>query len=536
MTHRNVNVATVASLRDALEHGAVLRVRGHEIRELRNRITVLERPRERCLFLPHRRNNVFASLAETLWVLAGRNDVDWLRAYLPRAADFSDDGLTWRAGYGPRLRNWNGVDQLYETRKLLLGERLTRRAVVVLYDPDRDFVDSKDIPCNNWLHWLIREDRLHLNVAVRSNDIMWGFSGINTFEWSVLHDLMAHWLGADVGEASYLASSFHLYERHYRRAERIVAGFSGLTCYDFGVEPLAFQSEWCDFDEMLRAWFAAEAVIRTRALTAGPTFNDPWLDVSLRLMKIYHGARQGWSAERLGEELAGLPEVDLTAAAYEYLGWKEPTLLRGIQQPRIAAFFRSYLGDGGRTAAGPTAAALKSLIKAIHASKDAAYGDSWKRRGELTSILCNIARKVDRLRVYSVKGTLVDDESPLNTAIDLLVYVLKYRLFLLESAPSDAAAALPPAAPRPFSDHVQNFEVLVDRMTFGEGGEAFNDQVEELAQTLEEVHAAVQSRSGVSERLDLVSRLTGASEALVARCAAEAPGMVQKLAEGLVHR
>src|SRR5215211_6568696 len=122
----------------------------------------------------------------------------------------SAEVLRWRAAYGPRLRNWNGVDQLAETRRLLLEDVSTRRAAMSLYDPDRDFVQSSDIPCTNWLHWLVRDERLHLTVGMRSNDVIWGFSGVNSFEWSVLQDMMAFWIGAEVGDATFLASSFHL--------------------------------------------------------------------------------------------------------------------------------------------------------------------------------------------------------------------------------------------------------------------------------------------------------------------------------------
>ena len=79
--------------------------------------------------------------------------------------EFSDNGRTWHGAYGPRLRNWNGVDQIDETRRLLLEETATRRAVMSLYDPSRDFVKSKDVPCNNWLNWLVRDGKLHLTVG-----------------------------------------------------------------------------------------------------------------------------------------------------------------------------------------------------------------------------------------------------------------------------------------------------------------------------------------------------------------------------------
>src|SRR2546423_1477921 len=99
--HRNISFATADSFNAVLRDGVAITVRGLETKELRNRITAIARPLERCLFLPGRGNNVFAQIAETFWVISGRNDLPWLTRYLPKAPDFSDDeGMTWRGAYG----------------------------------------------------------------------------------------------------------------------------------------------------------------------------------------------------------------------------------------------------------------------------------------------------------------------------------------------------------------------------------------------------------------------------------------------------
>ena len=67
---------------------------------------------------------------------------------------------------------------------------------------------------------------------------------------------------------------------------------------------------------------------------------------------------------------------------------------------------------------------MAAYIADLHERKDKAYGDSWKRRGEKVAIQANIARKVDRL------GVSDDDETELDTAVDLLVYLIKYRGWL----------------------------------------------------------------------------------------------------------
>jgi len=221
---RNANHALFDGLQALFRRGRDVMVRGQNTIELDDVLFIISNPLERCIFLKGRNDNIFAKVAETLWVLAGRNDIKWLSHYLPRAVDFSDDSHIWRGGYGPRLRGSMGdVDQVMQCVNILSKDPESRRAVMTIFDPKLDFVDSKDIPCNLAIHWLIRDGFLNMKVFQRSSDIWWGFSGINTFEWSVLHQLMASWLNVQVGTLAYFISSLHLYERHFERAEKLLS-------------------------------------------------------------------------------------------------------------------------------------------------------------------------------------------------------------------------------------------------------------------------------------------------------------------------
>src|ERR1044072_4534826 len=311
--YRNISFATVDSVADLLQSGAEVSVRGKLTREILGRVTTLQRPWERYLFVPKRHDSVFAQFAETMWVLAGRDDIAWLTPYLPRAPEFSDDGTTWHGAYGPRLRRWAGsVDQLDQVRQLLTKDIATRRAVMTLFDPALDYGDSKDIPCNNWLSWIARDGELHLSVAIRSNDAMWGFSGVNAFEWSVLHELMAFWLGLETGRATYFAASFHLYDMHFERTRQMNESFHGLTPYDFSIGRAPFLTSGAQFGDKLERWFALEEMIRAEPTLApfhhGRT-GDPFLDSGLVLMHVFW-AHQTWGVRRLTEELGHLPAPD----------------------------------------------------------------------------------------------------------------------------------------------------------------------------------------------------------------------------------
>jgi hypothetical protein len=105
---------------------------------------------------------------------------------------------------------------------------------------------------------------------------------------------------------------------------------------------------------------------------------------------------------------------------------------------------------------------FRDAVRWLHRAKDAAYRDAWKKRGEVMSVMANIARKVDRLENVAGGATTTSDESLLDTAVDLLVYTLKYQTFLADQETSvagmlfQASSAVPP-----YSDGSSGFEVLL---------------------------------------------------------------------------
>ena len=170
MKCHNQTEALVQVLREIDNNGREVTTRGFTQKEILSSLITIDNPNERAIVLKNRNKNIFALIAETLWVLGGRNDLGFLSHYLPRAIDFSDDGLTWRAAYGPRLRNWYGIDQFETIIDRINEDTYTKRAVMTIFDPQLDFVETKDVPCNNWLHFMSRDNKLNLDVVVRAND------------------------------------------------------------------------------------------------------------------------------------------------------------------------------------------------------------------------------------------------------------------------------------------------------------------------------------------------------------------------------
>lgn len=445
--YRNAEEAFVSELGHIDLSGRDVHVRGSITRELTARSFTITHPRERCISVQGRLNNIVATVAETVWVLAGRNDLEFLGNYLPRAAEFSDDGSTWRAGYGPRLRAWHGVDQLAQVVKVLREDPLSRRAVMSLFDPAVDFDETKDVPCNNWVHFLQRDGRLDMSIAVRSNDVIWGFSGINAFEWSVVQEVVAQAIDATVGVQHWMISSMHLYERHLQQATQTLRRAPGTGVYDRGASPVPYDGAWADLDRHLAQWFAVESMIRegsSDAAKAVEGFPEPMLRAFLRMV-LAHWLLQAGDVAGATSALEPIADTDLGLAMSDLI----------TRRARVAEGSES-------TPAADTAEVidLKAALRALHRRKNAAYGDSWKRRGELMGVLANVARKVDRLA--NTGSTHTDDpEQWTDTVADLGIYLIKYMTFLADADAAVADLLFAGSATGKWSDDVTGFERLL---------------------------------------------------------------------------
>lgn len=404
-------------LNNLLVSGSVIPSRNGETRELTMQHITIDQTTDPYIATPGRNVSLPAQIAETMWILAGRSDVEWLSNYLPQAPKFSDDGKTWRGGYGPRLRGWSvdafahgpgedNVDQLKYIIDLLREDPDTRRAVFTIYDPSTDSRPGKDIPCNNWVHFLARDGKLHAHVAIRSNDVMWGWSGINSFEWSILNQVVAAYAGLRPGTITYDISSLHLYEHHYDKAQRIVdQTLLADNELDAGMwnDEFPSTSPWftsfdakADLDESLASWFRLEKEIRENRGVSARYLEDqmsPGLFLDWLLV-----LNDWWIQDFYVTE----SKFNGTSMFHALVNSPKPKLVEGRPEP--SEFCQS--------------------VDRLHRDKGAVYGKSWRKRGETFSILPNVGRKIDRLGV----GGAGDSEA--DTYVDLAVYLAKYRMFL----------------------------------------------------------------------------------------------------------
>lgn len=187
-------------------------------------ITEIRNPQERVLFWGLRDANPYFHLMESLWMLAGRNDVDFPAHFVKSFVNYSDDGIILDGAYGYRWRNFFDFDQLEKAAEMLKTVPETRRVVIQMWDAFQDLGSSSvDIPCNLSIVVDTRGGRLNFYISNRSNDIVWGLYGANAVHFSVLQEFLASYIGIPVGTMYTFSVNAHLYTSPAKNLEMLSA-------------------------------------------------------------------------------------------------------------------------------------------------------------------------------------------------------------------------------------------------------------------------------------------------------------------------
>lgn len=296
--------------------------------------TIYERPAERVLFWDSRDANPFFHFFESLWMLAGRNDVAFPAGFAKSIAQFSDDGSTFHGAYGERWRKWfadrasNGpIDQLARIAAALRANKDDRRQVLSMWDAEADLgLNGKDLPCNTHAYVQVSADGyLDLMVCNRSNDAVWGAYGANAVHFSMLQEYLAGHIGVPTGRYFQTSMNTHFYERHFALVDRFALLASKLKSDDVSANPYRagvvkpfpiFDGATVeDWDADLSAFFQGRTPSRT-------SFFKEVVMPLRRAHDRYCGPKEKPKNERIDgalEQLARCAATDWALAAKEWL-------------------------------------------------------------------------------------------------------------------------------------------------------------------------------------------------------------------------
>lgn len=228
---QSTNEAYPLMIKGVLRDGVLLPSRVSPAQEVHPAVVEIEDTRDRLVTAFGRPVNVAFALAEVLWILQGRKDVEMLKHYNNRISDYSDDGVSFNAAYGDRLRYSFRLDQLAQVERILREDPESRQASLVLSHPflDRGYNKpsaegskhtTKDRACNVYGHLMIRDGRLDWLQVIRSNDALWG-TPYNWMQFMHLQEFIATRLDIPTGKYTHVVDSLHIYDYHLAEAHNI---------------------------------------------------------------------------------------------------------------------------------------------------------------------------------------------------------------------------------------------------------------------------------------------------------------------------
>ncbi len=312
-----VNSFLVGMSKIMLTDSVLRNTRGYKCFELAAPIIIkIKNPTSRIVTLPDRQWNHILPYVESLWLATGRNDMSMVGHYVKKLYDFSDDSQSMRAGYGPRLRWFNGVsddyqlgyhqhqsdslenktlievDQFRFVEQSFATDPFTRQGVISLADPAKDCFDkdnalkrTKDFPCTREIQFIRNDNKLDCIVHMRSNDLIWGASGVNIFNFTFMQEYFSQILGLEIGSYYHIVNNFHYYENFREKLEKLA---SAEAVPDDGYIYNKSFKNLNEFDEQINALENFEKNLRDGTTLELKDFNDEFFNDWAKVLFSFH--------------------------------------------------------------------------------------------------------------------------------------------------------------------------------------------------------------------------------------------------------
>jgi thymidylate synthase len=213
---------------ELLNNGYMCKPRGQTILELRNK-TFSFRPHEQFMDYSARKLNIPYIKKEFEWYHRGFQDDLSICNHAAIWRSCVNNNNLIMSNYGHYLFKRPGCN-LMTAIDILNDDPDTRRAVIPFNEPIHNYIHAPDVPCTMYIQFFIRNERLWMDVAMRSQDIIFGLG--NDLPWFQHVWQMALYLlkmpNLELGELTFHVKSLHLYNQHF----------------DMGLEILRQRNQW----------------------------------------------------------------------------------------------------------------------------------------------------------------------------------------------------------------------------------------------------------------------------------------------------
>jgi thymidylate synthase len=159
---------------------------------------------------------------ELAWYITKDTNIDFISNFSNFWSGIADSTGNINSNYGKLLFG----EQLQWALDSLKRDPNTRQAVCFVNRPTFQYEGNRDFVCTMYLNFWIRDNRLHMKVQMRSNDVFYGLTYDAPF-FAFVQQSMWHWLkdeypNLDLGNYYHFADNIHYYERHFEVAEQIL--------------------------------------------------------------------------------------------------------------------------------------------------------------------------------------------------------------------------------------------------------------------------------------------------------------------------
>ena len=204
--------------------------RNQKIHEFQNFSLEITNPVS-CLFENERRSSQLKYIsAELLWYLVGDNKAEFISHFSKFWKTIQNSDGTVNSAYGHLIfkerYNPTQMNQWQWCYESLAKDKETRQAIMHFNKPWHQFSENKDFVCTMYSNFLIRDNKLHMTVHMRSNDAILGlptdipfFVILQLNMWNLLRELYPD---LEIGTYTHIVNSMHLYERNHELVKEML--------------------------------------------------------------------------------------------------------------------------------------------------------------------------------------------------------------------------------------------------------------------------------------------------------------------------
>lgn len=211
----------------------VTRPRDMKINEMCDVSLVIENPIS-CLYKNEFRSSQLKYIAaEFMWYFMGRNDIEYISKYAKFWESIQNPDGTANSAYGNLIfatKNDHGLTQYTWALESLLKDKDSRQAILHFNQPIHQYPENRDFVCTVYGIFQIRNNRLNFTIHMRSNDVILGLPTDIAFFATLQSQMLSHlkfyggpeYEKIELGTYTHIANSFHIYERHFDLAQKMI--------------------------------------------------------------------------------------------------------------------------------------------------------------------------------------------------------------------------------------------------------------------------------------------------------------------------